>query len=182
MARSRSTRIQGRSAGPGEWLGDALASRLPALRAALEEQRRFRREQLAALETDAADCAGQDSADLPGPGDRQAMPALREVDALVAAGARQSLADIELALVRMRTGRYGRCRACGDRIPLAVLEAIPRTTLCLGCQREDEDADGAPVHAAAARNRAPRRPEGARRRRRSRRPRSRAAGPVVPDR
>jgi DnaK suppressor protein len=60
---------------------------------------------------------------------------LREVDALVAAGARQALADIELALVRIRTGHYGYCRSCGARIPLVLLEAIPKTTLCLVCQR-----------------------------------------------
>jgi RNA polymerase-binding transcription factor DksA len=52
---------------------------------------------------------------------------------VVAAGARQALADIDLALARMNDGSYGRCRACDDVIPLAVLTAIPRTTLCLSC-------------------------------------------------
>jgi RNA polymerase-binding transcription factor DksA len=55
------------------------------------------------------------------------------VEALVAAGARRALADIELALVQMRTGHYGYCRICGASIPLVVLEAIPKTTLCLAC-------------------------------------------------
>ena len=63
------------------------------------------------------------------------MLARREVEALVTAGARRALADIELALVRMRTGHYGYCRICGTGIPLVVLEAIPKTTLCLACQR-----------------------------------------------
>ena len=57
-------------------------------------------------------------------------------DDLVAAGARRALADIELALTRIRTGRYGYCRSCNARIPLVVLEAIPKTTLCLGCQQQ----------------------------------------------
>jgi RNA polymerase-binding transcription factor DksA len=35
----------------------------------------------------------------------------------------------------MRTGHYGYCRICGTGIPLLVLEAIPKTTLCLACQR-----------------------------------------------
>ena len=65
------------------------------------------------------------------------MYGLHEVDALVLAGARRALADIELALVRMRTGRYGYCRSCDGRIPLVVLEAIPRTTLCLACQPQE---------------------------------------------
>ena len=62
------------------------------------------------------------------------MLALREVDALVAAGAHRALADIEMALSRIRTGRYGYCRSCEGPIPLVVLEAIPKTTLCLTCQ------------------------------------------------
>jgi DnaK suppressor protein len=65
---------------------------------------------------------------------QEAAPALREVDALVAAGARRAVGDIASALDRMRRGRYGDCRSCGDAIPLAVLEAIPQTTLCLACQ------------------------------------------------
>jgi RNA polymerase-binding transcription factor DksA len=52
---------------------------------------------------------------------------------LVTAGARQALADIELALTRMNDGNYGRCRVCDAGIPLAVLTAIPTTTLCRSC-------------------------------------------------
>ena len=113
-----------------------LASRLPDLRAALERHRDFRREQLAQVDlhrptrplpatNDAVDRAEEPSA-------------LREVEALVAAGARRALIDIELALTRMRTGDYGCCRVCGTAIPLAVLEAIPTTTLCLVCRQGAE--------------------------------------------
>ena len=113
---------------------DGLVAFLPVLRAALEQQRDFRREQLThgdgvqqtrrSPRTHGA--AGQD---------HEAVLARREVEALVIAGARRALADIELALVRMRTGHYGCCRICGASIPLVVLEAIPKTTLCLACQR-----------------------------------------------
>jgi DnaK suppressor protein len=98
----------------------------------LEQQRDFRREQLTQVDGDQRTrlrtngAAGQD---------HEAALARREVEALVAAGARRALADIELALVRMRTGHYGHCRICGASIPLVVLEAIPKTTLCLACQR-----------------------------------------------
>jgi DnaK suppressor protein len=60
--------------------------------------------------------------------------ALDEVRALVAAGARQALADIDLALARMNDGNYGRCRPCDAGIPLAVRTAIPKTTLCRACR------------------------------------------------
>jgi DnaK suppressor protein len=134
MARSRSTSgpVPTSKGHRGGRHGESLASRLPVLRAALERQRHFRREQLAQLDSSggthlwpAPAVAGED---------RETALALREVDALVAADARRALADIETALGRMRTGRYGYCRSCEGRIPLVVLEAIPKTTLCLTCQ------------------------------------------------
>jgi RNA polymerase-binding transcription factor DksA len=107
---------------------------LPALREELERQRDFRTEQLAQL--DAHDDA---RATLAGYGaraaDGDAARALDEVHALVAAGARRALADIELALARMDDGSYGRCRACDAPIPSALLTAIPTTTSCLACHR-----------------------------------------------
>jgi DnaK suppressor protein len=116
---------------------EALASLLPVLRAELERRRHFRREQLALLN------ANGETQDLAhgyatnGP-DVEAAQARREVDALVAAGARRALADIDLALARMHTGRYGSCRSCASSIPVVVLEAIPKTTRCLACQQWGE--------------------------------------------
>jgi len=117
--------------------GDDLAVRLPVLRAALERQRDFRREQLAQVDLHqpaGASPVTNAASDRP----REATPALREIEEVVAAGARRALTDIELALARMRTGHYGCCRLCGGGIPIAVLEAIPKTTLCLACQRTAE--------------------------------------------
>jgi DnaK suppressor protein len=95
-----------------------LVASLPALRARLEEQRQFRLEQLATL------------ADPVEPGDGH-----REVAAVLAAGARQALADIETALDRMDTGRYGTCLRCAAPIPVERLDIIPETGLCVDCQR-----------------------------------------------
>jgi DnaK suppressor protein len=110
-----------------------LARRLPALRDELERQRDFREEQLAHLLAH-----DENGASLVGYGPRatdgDAARALREVRALVVSGARRALADIELALARMSEGSYGRCRACDAGIPVAVLVAIPATTLCQACQ------------------------------------------------
>jgi RNA polymerase-binding transcription factor DksA len=116
-----------------------LARQLPALRAELERQRDFRDEQLAHLVAHEHTHTA-----LIGYGPRAADPdaarALREVRATVATGARQALADIELALRRIRTGQYGRCRACGADIPLAVLTAIPKSTLCVTCHWRQADS------------------------------------------
>jgi DnaK suppressor protein len=97
---------------------------LAGLREALERERRFRIEQLAEL---AAAPARRD--------DPRA-----EVDALVVAGARRALADIDAALEAMRRGRYGRCGACAGPIPWRVLCANPRARLCWTCQASEDGA------------------------------------------
>jgi DnaK suppressor protein len=109
-----------------------LIRHLPVLHDELERQRDFRKEQLAHLVAH-----DENRASLVGYGPRalngDAVRALDEVRAVVAAGARQALADIELALARIHDGNYGKCRACDAGISLAVLTAIPTTTLCRSC-------------------------------------------------
>jgi DnaK suppressor protein len=141
MARSRSASAHSPQPDP-ERPDDALTHRLPALQAALEQQHRFRREQLARLEGYGERLESGTGADPADPADPEAVLALREVDALLEAGARRALADIELALVRMHTGRYGYCRSCSATIPVPLLEAIPKTTLCLACRFRDERGRG----------------------------------------
>jgi DnaK suppressor protein len=46
---------------------------------------------------------------------------------------RRALADIELALHRMSTGRYGSCLHCGANMPVSLLLAIPQADACLTC-------------------------------------------------
>lgn len=45
---------------------------------------------------------------------------------------------IDAALERWENGTYGICEHCGREIPLARLEAIPYTTVCTDCSREEE--------------------------------------------
>ena len=45
---------------------------------------------------------------------------------------------ISVALGRMKEGRYGVCDGCNKKIPLARLNALPYTTTCVACQREQE--------------------------------------------
>jgi RNA polymerase-binding transcription factor DksA len=97
-----------------------LRPHLPELRAALEEQRRFRVEQLAGLA--GARATGVDDA-------------RDEVTRTLRAGAASALVDIEVALHLMDNGGYGRCQRCGDPLPLERLEVLPSVALCTTCQR-----------------------------------------------
>jgi DnaK suppressor protein len=57
----------------------------------------------------------------------------------------RELHQIERALVKLKQGTYGVCEGedvdgapCGQKIPVARLNALPYTTLCIRCQRELE--------------------------------------------
>lgn len=47
--------------------------------------------------------------------------------------AKDLLAQAEEALVRIDEGTYGICAECGSSIPVARLEALPHTKLCVTC-------------------------------------------------
>jgi DnaK suppressor protein len=53
----------------------------------------------------------------------------------------RELAQIEHALQRIALGVYGRCEACGGRIPAARLNALPYTNRCIKCERENENRE-----------------------------------------
>ncbi len=50
----------------------------------------------------------------------------------------RELRQIERALMRLKQGTYGQCEECGKKIPVARLNALPYSTLCIECQRELE--------------------------------------------
>ena len=55
----------------------------------------------------------------------------------------KELAQVERALRRLKQGTYGKCESCSAKIPVARLNALPYSTLCIKCQREMEtDAAG----------------------------------------
>jgi DnaK suppressor protein len=56
----------------------------------------------------------------------------------------RELVKIERALQRIRAGTYGSCESCAKKIPLARLNALPYTTLCVACQRDEESGLGGP--------------------------------------
>jgi DnaK suppressor protein len=67
-----------------------------------------------------------------------------EISSQLAEVESRELANIEIALERMRKGEYGRCESCGGSIPLARLQALPYATMCIRCQREAEKNGEAP--------------------------------------
>ncbi|MFJ6212850.1 TraR/DksA family transcriptional regulator [Streptomyces sp. NPDC092296] len=106
-----------------ERVARAVAPRLPRhtldrLRESLEEQRRFRRQQLAEFATVPAGhpAAGQ-----------------LEVQHQLAASARMVLDDVEAALERMDDGSFGRCELCTRPVEQARLEIVPQARYCVRC-------------------------------------------------
>jgi DnaK suppressor protein len=65
-----------------------------------------------------------------------------EISSKLAEVESRELANIEVALERMRSGAYGVCEVCNGKIPLARLTALPYATTCIECQRASESASG----------------------------------------
>ncbi len=65
-----------------------------------------------------------------------------EISSRLAEVESRELANIEVALERVRNGSYGVCEICNGKIPLARLTALPYATTCIECQRATETAGG----------------------------------------
>jgi DnaK suppressor protein len=73
----------------------------------------------------------------------------RDVNTQLASLESRELVKIERAIRAIREGRYGKCETCGKAIPVERLRALPYTSHCVECQRqqefkrggEDEEAD-----------------------------------------
>lgn len=59
----------------------------------------------------------------------------RELDEGLEEGARQTLDEIEAALLRIEEGSYGVCEVCGEPIGAERLSAIPWARFCIDDQR-----------------------------------------------
>ena len=71
-------------------------------------------------------------------GEGDTLSVERERDLALSEKARQAVLDIDRALMRMDAGAYGICDMCGDRIPVARLEALPYAELCVKCKSRGE--------------------------------------------
>lgn len=64
--------------------------------------------------------------------------AQNELHSQLAAFESRELLQIERAIELLRTGRYGSCEVCQEKIPIARLKALPYTTHCIRCQQKQE--------------------------------------------
>jgi YteA family regulatory protein len=62
----------------------------------------------------------------------------RSKDLALQDNAKLQIARIDDALQRMDQGKYGECEICGQSIPWQRLEAVPETTLCVECAKDQE--------------------------------------------
>jgi DnaK suppressor protein len=58
----------------------------------------------------------------------------RERDLAMSAQARAAVDEIDRALDKISTGKYGTCERCGTAIPKVRLKALPYAALCVACK------------------------------------------------
>jgi RNA polymerase-binding transcription factor DksA len=58
----------------------------------------------------------------------------RERDLTLSAQALEAVVEIEAALGKIESGKYGVCEGCGELIPKLRLEALPYARLCMACK------------------------------------------------
>jgi len=75
-------------------------------------------------------------------GDRSITSLSRELLFQQSAHRRQLLRKIEVALERIREGRFGECTSCGEQISVRRLEAMPFAAYCRDCQESLERERG----------------------------------------
>jgi DnaK suppressor protein len=61
-----------------------------------------------------------------------------EISSQIAEIESRELGQIEHALHRMAQGAFGLCEHCNAKISVARLNALPYTSTCIDCQREEE--------------------------------------------
>ena len=69
----------------------------------------------------------------------------REVDLAIDDRDVVEISQIEQALQRLVSGRYGACAACGEPLPFKRLEIEPQALYCIRCATERERGDARPA-------------------------------------
>jgi DnaK suppressor protein len=67
-------------------------------------------------------------------GDRALSTVIRDLSYQLTVGEREILRRVDDALDRMEKGEYGACVACGKKVTLARLDAVPWARHCIECQ------------------------------------------------
>lgn len=102
-----------------------------AIRRRLEARRDDTRARVAALAQRPERGSAQGFGKRIGDGTVEAISRLTEIG--VGTSLEDGLARTERALAKLDEGTYGSCDACGAAIPLARLEAMPDSVLCVAC-------------------------------------------------
>lgn len=97
------------------------SEQLADLKAALDEQANFRREQIVQL-----DRAPTPSAPV--------SPTHELINRTIRVGAHRALDEVLAAQRRLAAGTYGVCVRCGERISMDVLEVLPAAAECVVCR------------------------------------------------
>jgi RNA polymerase-binding transcription factor DksA len=63
----------------------------------------------------------------------------REVDYTIKGIVEEEVHQVQQAIKRQAEGRYGVCDDCGQQIDPERLAVRPQATLCIGCQRRQEN-------------------------------------------
>ena len=113
---------------------------LAAIRADLDQQRRFRSERLEELAVDAAEAMAT--------ADQNRF----EVTRVLTLAAAAALSEIDAALQRLEEGSYGICERCAEPIRWERLEVLPMSRLCTPCQYLAESGRSNSVHSGQTRS------------------------------
>jgi RNA polymerase-binding transcription factor DksA len=109
--------------------GDLVAARLAAARDDAAAQVAALTADLAGVFAASADVATDDEHDPEG----HTIAYERAQVAALLSGARERVAELDLALERVRQGAYGVCERCGRPIPPERLEVRPAARTCVTC-------------------------------------------------
>ncbi len=79
-----------------------------------------------------------EAANYPDPNDRATQEEEITLELRTRDRERKLVKKIDEALAGLRSGEYGLCENCGDKIGIRRLEARPTATLCIECKTMDE--------------------------------------------
>jgi DnaK suppressor protein len=74
--------------------------------------------------------------------DHASIEEYRRIELTIRGLERETIQDIESAIARIDTGKFGICEDCGESISAGRLMAKPTTTHCRSCQEKDEKDGG----------------------------------------
>ena len=136
--RTRPIAICAQSAHAGA-MSTLTQSQIQSLQAHLQQREQQLRQELEAVQTEAAQAA-ENTEDMPREPDANQSRERTDQEVRHAEQLRdhQELQDVRAALQRIADGSYGECIDCGNGIALARLQAFASAKRCIACQTKYE--------------------------------------------